>query len=99
VIPGVGPGPCGLSIDGADEAFGESDAVAAPGGREVVRLEAFPSLRVQGAAHVAVDEVVFDDAEARCELIVGNAGLVEVLGLLVGEKPQYVANELIVIGY
>jgi hypothetical protein len=81
------------------EAGSESHALAAPRGREVVRLESLSFLGAEGAAHIAVNQIVLDDAQARRDVVVGDTGLIETLGLHVWEKPQYVAYELFVIGY
>jgi hypothetical protein len=62
--------------------------------REVERFESLDRLRVERAAHVGVDEIVFRDPQPPCDLVARDAQLVEALRLVVGQESQQVANEV-----
>ena len=65
-------------------------ALAAPGRREVGGLEAIQSRTDELASDIAVNQVRFDDVQPGCDLVVGDAGLVEALCRLVGKKTEHV---------
>ena len=62
----------------------------AAGRREVIGLEAFQCCAGELSADIAVNQVSFGRAQARRDLVVGDAGLVEALSGLVGKQAEQV---------
>ena len=71
--------------------------LAAARRRQIVRFESRQRFARKRAAHVAIDEVLFDHAQPRRDLVVHDAGFVEALGILRPEQAQQVTDEYLVI--
>ncbi len=91
VLPCVGP------IDGALEARRGLHLPAAKRRGKIERFESRPRVSGKRAADVGIDEVVFHGAQPPCDVIVGDAQLVEALGVRFRKQPQQIAGELLVI--